>query len=93
MQQTMKVEKMTPNGSPSNSSPISSFASAVSAGVHMKTKMYMDPSKREEIIPQDKISGLRIVVAKAPFKALVAEDFPDLLLSSPSPSSSSLFSP
>mmetsp|Transcript_27704 Transcript_27704/g.59174 ORF Transcript_27704/g.59174 Transcript_27704/m.59174 type:complete len:109 (-) Transcript_27704:1157-1483(-) len=52
MQQTMKVENMTPKGSPSNASPISSFASAVSAGVHMKTKMYMDPSNKDEMIPQ-----------------------------------------
>ena len=91
IQQTIKVEKMTPNGSPSKSSPISSFASAVIAGVHMKTKMYIDPSNKEEIIPQDKISGLRTVVEKAAFNAPVPEVLPSL---PPSLSSSALlFSP
>lgn len=89
MQDTMKVEKMTPKGSPPNSSPSgnSAFASVVKAGVHMKTKMYIDPSKREEITPQDRISALRMVAVKAPFRAPMAEDFPDLLSSSLSTSS------
>lgn len=88
IQQTINVEKITPNGSPSKLSPISSFASAVNAGVHMNTKMYMDPSNKDEMIPQDKISGLRMVAAKAPFKAPDAEVFPPL-----ESSSSSLVSP
>ncbi len=89
IQQTMKVEKITPNGKPSKLSPISSFASAVRAGVHMNTKMYMDPSNNDEMIPHDNMSGERMVAAKAPFNAPVADDLSPLLLSS----SSSLFSP
>mmetsp|Transcript_13550 Transcript_13550/g.24513 ORF Transcript_13550/g.24513 Transcript_13550/m.24513 type:complete len:146 (-) Transcript_13550:1030-1467(-) len=90
MQHTMNVEKMTPKGRPSNSpSPTSSLARVVNAGVHMKTKMYMEPSKSDEMIPQDRMSGLRMVTEKAPLRAWVAEDFPALLLSS----SSALFSP
>ena len=49
MQQTMKVAKINPNGK------ASSVKDCI-AGVHMKTKMYIDPSKREQIKPVNKIS-------------------------------------
>ena len=75
MQHTMKVEKITPKGSPSKLSPISSFANDVNAGVHMNTKIYIDPSNSDDMIPQDKISGLRIVAENAPFNALEADVF------------------
>mmetsp|Transcript_52597 Transcript_52597/g.157603 ORF Transcript_52597/g.157603 Transcript_52597/m.157603 type:complete len:292 (-) Transcript_52597:1000-1875(-) len=66
MQHTMKVEKMRPKGSDSDSLSSSSFfVREVRAGVHMKTNMYMDPSKSEDIVPHSRMSVLRQVTTDA----------------------------
>ena len=59
IQETIKVEKINPNGS--SVSP----AKDLSNGVQQKTKMYMDPSKSDEIIPHRRTSRLLMVVPKA----------------------------
>merc|ERR1712150_278463 len=56
MADTMKVEKINPNGR------VVSFSDkACRAGVHIKTKMYMEPSKSDEVKPHNKISRERMV--------------------------------
>jgi hypothetical protein len=55
MQQTMNVAKITPNG-------ISPSVFSFIAGVHMNTKMYMDPSNNDETRPVNRIAFELIVV-------------------------------
>ena len=59
IQHTINVAKINPNGKSSLSPAF--LARVFSNGVHMKTKTYMLPSKRDEIIPHKKISRLRMV--------------------------------
>mmetsp|Transcript_30092 Transcript_30092/g.45871 ORF Transcript_30092/g.45871 Transcript_30092/m.45871 type:complete len:83 (-) Transcript_30092:909-1157(-) len=58
MHDTIKVEKINPNGS-------STDESVFRAGVHIKTKIYIDPSNRLLMMPHKKISLERIVTVYA----------------------------
>merc|ERR1719384_651030 len=56
MADTMNVEKIRPNGR-----DVSFSVKACRAGVHIKTKIYMEPSKSDEVKPHNKISLERMV--------------------------------